>query len=410
MRDFRLVFLFELRETLRKKSLIITTAVLSILVFLAACIPMFMNLGASVEEPVDDPIAEMLFVDAYYVFKNEEDFKILNEVLSIYPDMILSEDDDLQQMVLDGEVNAVIVVESLSSFKYITKDQSITNRDAMTFQALLQVINSNKILEDAGLDTLFIYNTINTPVTMETEILGKNSSLGIPIGMAIMFILYMVILLYGNGVSTSVAREKDSRTMELLITSTSTRDLILGKVFAAGLAGVLQSAIIILGAYLGFKISKGHYPEMILMLLEGQLSFDVIMVYLLFSVVGYILYLFVFAAMGSLVSKVEDVASVTTPITLLFVVAYMIATISFQNPNLKITTISSYIPFISIFTMPIRYMLTTVSFVEIGISVVIMIVTVYLLSILSIKIYRFGSLNYGNKLKLSTVLKGLRKE
>lgn len=410
MRDFRLVFLFELRETLRKKSLIITTAVLSILVFLAACIPMFMNLGSSVEEPIDDPIAEMLFVDAYYVFKNEEDFKILNQVLSIYPDMILNEDDDLQQMVLDGEVNAVIVVESLSSFKYITKDQSLTNSDALTFQALLQVINSNKILEDAGLDTLFIYNTINTPVTMETEILGKNSSLGIPIGMAIMFILYMVILLYGNGVSTSVAREKDSRTMELLITSTSTRDLILGKVFAAGLAGVLQSAIIILGAYLGFMISKGHYPEMILMLLEGQLSFDVIMVYLLFSVVGYILYLFVFAAMGSLVSKVEDVASVTTPITLLFVVAYMIATISFQNPNLKITTISSYIPFISIFTMPIRYMLTTVSFVEIGISVVIMIVTVYLLSILSIKIYRFGSLNYGNKLKLSTVLKGLRKE
>lgn len=418
MRNFLVVLNFELRETLKKKSMIITTIVLAVISFIIACIPMFASFlgndlrtdGANNPGSETPEVTEKAHFDAAYTFANTKDYTILLDYIDIDEADVVADEATLKQMVENGDVEAGFVISSLSSFKHVTIDQSVTNQDAMTFEGILRTVNAEIIFGEYDLDINFIYETINNPIEVELITLGKNSLLGMPIGFIIMFVLYMIILLYGNSVSSSVAREKDSRTMELLITSTDTKQLILGKVLAAGLAGVIQMSVIMLGFVLGFVISKGYYPEILLAMLQGQMSLDVIAVYAIFSVSGYILYLFIFAALGSLVSKVEDVAGVTTPITMLFVIAYLVASMSMQMPDSTITTISSYIPFISIFTMPIRYMLTSVSMIDVFISLAIMLVTCYLLSILSIKIYRYGSLNYGNRLKLRSVLGNLMKE
>ena len=80
-----------------------------------------------------------------------------------------------------------------------------------------------------------------------------------------------------------------------------------------------------------------------------------------------------------------------------------------QMPDNSIIKITSFIPFVSMFTMPIRYMMTTVPLISIVASSLIMILTVVLFAAISIYIYRFGSLNYGNRLTLREVIKSVKR-
>ncbi|HSP21746.1 MAG TPA: ABC transporter permease, partial [Planococcus sp. (in: firmicutes)] len=155
-------------------------------------------------------------------------------------------------------------------------------------------------------------------------------------------------------------------------------------------------------------LNRGNYPEFLLDMLQGTMTIDVVLVYILFSVLGYILYLFIYAALGSLVSKVEDVNSAVTPITFLFILAYLAATFATNAPDNTIVKVTSFIPFISLFTMPIRYMLTSVPVASLLVSSGIMLLTVALFAWLSIHIYKFGALNYGNRLKFKDVIKSFK--
>ncbi len=264
-------------------------------------------------------------------------------------------------------------------------------------------------LDKYGINPDNVYDAQNIVITSSLVALGKDATQGIGFVYIFIIMTYMLILLYGTSVSNSVAREKDSRTMELLITSTEPKTLIIGKVLSAGLVGLLQFAIMGVSAVIGIMINQAYIPQGLLSMIGGNLDAVTLLVFVLFSILGYVLYLFIYAALGSLVSKVEDVSSAVTPITFLFMIAYFVAMAAFNMPDMAYVKISSFIPFTSLFTMPIRYMLTSVSPVELILSLGITVVTMILLAAASIYIYRFGSLNYGNKLKLKDVFKSWRR-
>ena len=217
----------------------------------------------------------------------------------------------------------------------------------------------------------------------------------------------MLVIMYGQMVSTSVAREKDNRTMEILITSTKPDALIVGKVLANGVAGLLQFMFILSVALLGYFLNKPNFPEVVNTMLFGSLSWDSIVVFLVFTALGYLMYLFVYASLGSLVSKLEDVGSSVSIITVLFVVAYMIGILGLNDPTSLMLKVASYFPFTAILSMPIRYFLTEVSVIELTISLILMAVTTWFLAIFSIRIYRLGSLSYGNKMSFVKAVKAV---
>jgi ABC-2 type transport system permease protein len=134
------------------------------------------------------------------------------------------------------------------------------------------------------------------------------------------------------------------------------------------------------------------------------------MVFLIFTFFGYLLYLFIYASLGSLVSKMEDVSSSVAPITLLFIASYIVATLGLQMPEIMIVKIGSYVPFTAILAMPVRYFLTSVSWIELAISLALMTFTAWLFARISIDIYRLGSLNYGNKMSFVKALKLIRED
>ena len=108
--------------------------------------------------------------------------------------------------------------------------------------------------------------------------------------------------------------------MELLITSTRPTQLILGKVTAVGVS-LLQVACIVISGLIGFSIAKGSYPEVVLMVFESSLTPDSIFVMIFFSLFGFFLYTFIYASLGSLVSRIEDLASGVMPITFVAMIA-----------------------------------------------------------------------------------------
>jgi len=271
--------------------------------------------------------------------------------------------------------------------------------------SILQRIQRDKSFMELGIDPMVVDTLSNTPITLHEEVLGKDAQSSFLISYILMFAVYMLVIMYGSFVSTSVAREKDNRTMEILITSTEPSALIIGKVLANAIGGLAQFSVILAAGFIGYFINQSNYPEFISQMLFTGLSWDSVAIFLIFTAIGYLLYLFLYASLGSLVSKVEDVGTSVTPITLLFMVAYLIASVGIQAPTNIFVKIGSFVPFTAILAMPIRYFLTSVPLIELLISMTLMILTSLGLAFLSIKIYRLGSLSYGNKLGFIKALK-----
>lgn len=410
MKQLLNVFRFEFTEMLKRKAVIISTVIIAVIGFAATFAPTLLMNSGTEEDPQAPTETETVFYSGIYIENQSVTDEVKEHFYSMF-DVVtfVGSKDLLQQWIQEERINSGFVIHELDSYTYYSKDESIFSDDKMIFEEVMRNMIVESRFEEAGIDQQQVIDMQNVFFKVDNIQMGKTASNGMFIAYVILFIMYMLILLYGQTVATSVAREKDSRTMELLITSTKPKTLILGKVLAMGALGILQVSIILILFLIGFNINKGNYPVLILTLIQGSMTFDVAMVYILFSVSGYILYLFIFAALGSLVSKVEDVNSVVQPITYIFVIAYMIASFAMQLPASTVVKVSSYIPFVSIFTMPIRNMLTTVGGGEIVVSMIIMILVTFIMAWGSIYIYRFGSLNYGNRIKLSTIFKSLKK-
>ena len=125
-------------------------------------------------------------------------------------------------------------------------------------------------------------------------------------------------------------------------------------------SAILQVAVIGLAGYLGFMLNKDLLPEFIIMALSGTLTKQYIITYIYFSIVGYTLYLFLYASLGSMVSKVEDVSSATAPVVFLFIIGYIVSSFSMSAPNSNLVMIVSLIPFTSVMLMPFRTAIATV--------------------------------------------------
>lgn len=404
MKQLKSVFKFELKGMLTDKTLLITTAIMCVIALVITTVPSFMSWLDSDDEIIDENVEVVETYEIVY-----ESLKLKNALSPELGEQTFLTEEDLVNAISKEEVSSGFVVTDYNSYKYITYDRSMNSYESWDFNERLKLANENKMFLEKGIDVEEVREVLDQPIVEESIFLGKDASSSTTIAFVIIFILYVLILLYGTNVATSVAREKDSRTMELLITSTKPKILILGKVAAVGLTGILQMLTLIITAGIGYIANMSNYPDNITNMIKGSMTLDTLFVYVVFSILGYILYLFIYASLGSLVSKVEDVNKAVAPITFLFLIAYFAAVLAMNAPDTFIIKVSSYIPFISIFTMPVRYMFTTVPLVSILSSIIIMILTVILFAALSIYIYRFGSLNYGNRLTLSEVVRSFKR-
>lgn len=221
------------------------------------------------------------------------------------------------------------------------------------------------------------------------------------LGTVLVVILFLTMVIYGMWVAAGVAAEKETRVMELLISAASPRQLVLGKVLGIGLAGLLQYATILIPALAALALQRPISDALGLHVTTGTpltgLTPVFIAAYGSFFVLGFTLYALIYAAAGSLVSRVEDLQVIALPMSLLGIAGYLQAVLALSGGLSTFMRISSFIPFWSPFVMFTRLTVGRVQPWELALSYGLLIVAIVLVAGLAIRVYAAGVLLYGQR-------------
>lgn len=317
----------------------------------------------------------------------------------------------LQKQITSGDAECAFVLHDLQSYTYYVNNLSMYDTNTAIADAVLQNIYRTNAMLENGLTAEQAGQILSAQIGHDTQSLGKNQTQNFPYTYIMIFALYMVILLYGQMVATNVATEKSSRAMELLITSANPVSMMFGKVIASCLAGLFQLVAVFGTALLGFQLNQSYWGDNAIVKSIFDMPAELFLYMLVFFVLGFFIYAFLYGAIGSTATKLEDINTSVMPITVLFIAAFMVVIFSMTSGDVDNTVmrICSYIPFTSPMAMFTRIAMSTVPVYEILISVVILIGSVIGIGVLSAKIYRVGVLLYGTAPKIGAILKAIRK-
>ena len=412
MKQLWTIFKFELKSYLANKIFIGVTLAVVILTAIVMFFPRVEEMVENIkgeevtEEKEDDEKAVMLIAGAqgelvYEAFAaafNDYEVKVTTDTL-----------DDIKKQITSKEAECAFVIDDITQYTYYVNNKALADHNTVVASEVLQMVYRMSALMNSGLSAEEAEEVMTFNVEYETETLGVDQAQNFFYTYIMIFALYMVIVLYGQLVATNVASEKSSRAMEVLVTSAKPTSMMFGKVLASCTAGFLQLAVVFGFAFFSFNLNKSYWDEM------GTISafFDVpasLLVYMLvFFVLGFLIYAFMFAAISSTASKVEDINTSTMPITLMFVVAFLVVFYGFNNVDGMLMKVVSYIPFTSPMAMFTRIAMSEVAWYEITISIAILVGSVIGIGVLAAKIYRMGVLLYGTQPKPGEILKAVKK-
>lgn len=407
MKNLGNVFRFEFFKLVKSKAFKITTAILSLIIIIGLSVPTIMSafgnplFGDDLEE--EDPFKFGLVIQ-----DNAVDFESLESQFGNNEVIPLESREELSKSVLSEEVEAGFVVSSPTSYEYVVNNASMGSIDEFIIEDALSNLYRKNTLSSMGIDYGQVEEIYNISIASEVTVLGKDSTENFFYTYILIFGLYFLILFYGQVTATSVASEKSNRSMEILVTSTSTESLIFGKVFAAALAGIAQFITILLVAFIAYRLNINAWNNSLDYIFD--VPGNVLGVFAIFGSLGYLLFLFIFGVLGALVSKTEDIGTSSTPITIIFIIGFFISMFGLSNPDMLLVKVASFVPLTSFMAMFVRVTMGTVPPLEIIISLIILAGTTVAFGIIGAKIYRLGTLMYGNPVKIRQAIRLLRED
>lgn len=222
------------------------------------------------------------------------------------------------------------------------------------------------------------------------------------VGLVAVVMIMLAVSMYGNAVLTGVVQEKQTRVAEVLLARMRPRELLAGKVIGIGALGLAQFALIIATGALALTQTRATGTPHVAASLWAWV--------MMWFVLGYAFYSVVYAAFGSLVSRVEDASSASAPISVLLFAGYFAAVIGLQSPDSTAATVLSFLPPSAPFVMPMRLTLTTVPIWEAVTAALLTAGAVWLLVVVAGRIYAGALLRSGTRLPLRLAWRGGRIE
>lgn len=415
MRQFFTVLKFELGNYFKKKSFIISTVIISLLIIVGLSIPNFVDMSSilfdedqnktEAEDIVDEEKSNLAIYDQNNAISNKDTLK------TYFPNSnwkVVKSQDELKKLVEDENVEAGFNVKNLTEYNYIVQNTSLNDVNEEQFNEFLKNEYVKYKTSDEGIDFDKVNSIYNTSIVSNIEILGKDSANNYMYAYILIFALYMMIIMYGQLIAMSVTAEKSNRAIEVLVTSTDTNNLIFGKVIAGAIASIAQVAVIMSSGLISYKLNGKVWNGVLDNIFK--IPSELILTFAIFGILGYIFYSFIFATLGALVSKTEEIGTSVGPVMMIFIVAFIISIFGLSNGNSTLMKVCSYIPFASPMTMIARVGSGSVTSIEFIISSLILIVSTVLVGMGSAKIYRMATLMYGNPVKLKNALKWIKKE
>ena len=403
MRDILTVMKFTIKDMVKRKSFIISTLIILILIIIGFNVP---NLIKMFNE--DNNGNKLLIIDSKNVF--EGTLENLKQMDLGYEFEITNEDlkfEDVKQKIEDKEIKEAIIISPENEkvkISYIVENTTMINEVPEECKNALTSIYSSLKISKLGLSEQQLQSiTPNFEFNLEqTE--EKSASGNILVMMIMSIVLFYAIYFCAYQVSSSITTEKTSKIIETLVTSTSPKTIVLGKTIGIGVVGLAQMTLIVSTALISAKtfLEEG--------LLESVLDMSNITPYLgamtaIYFILGYLAYALLYALTGSTVSKPEDIQSANSPVAILAVIGFYLSYFTMMNPTSKLNVFASLFPISSPFCMPFRIMMGLANTTDVIISIAILIVTIIIIASVAIKIYSNAILNYGTKMSIKDIIK-----
>jgi ABC-2 type transport system permease protein len=227
-------------------------------------------------------------------------------------------------------------------------------------------------------------------------------------GLAFVMIIFTSIMGYGQHLMRAVLEEKNTRIMEVLVSSLTPFQLMMGKILGLGAAGITQ---MVLWGVLGWAVFLvAGSSAFVTGLIENAraLSVSFFLSFGAFFILGYFFYATLFALLGSIVSSEKEAQQFVAPVTLVLIVPIILALYVMQNPDAPLVVAISYVPFLTPTLMVLRSSFTFVPASEIIIGIVIMVASILILGVVTARIFRIGILMYGKRPTLPEIVKWVK--
>jgi ABC-2 type transport system permease protein len=222
--------------------------------------------------------------------------------------------------------------------------------------------------------------------------------------LGMVMVLYVTVLLYGVNVMRSILEEKTSRIMEVMLSTASAKELMAGKILGVGAVGLTQVAI---WAGTALVFSAGPLAAGAA-LLKGVLTIKLLIFFALYFLLGYVLYSTLCAAVGSMVNSEQEAQQLQFLIMMPMILSVIMIMQIFQHPNSPLAFWGSLFPFTAPLVMFTRIAMQEPPMWQIGLSIVLMVATIYGMIWLCGRIYRVGILMYGKKPTLPEIVKWIK--
>ena len=412
MRQFGKILKFELNNYLKNKTFVGVTAFLVAVIAVVMFFPRITSLFES-DAPSQTPEAlPVLLVKAEDPAQAELVRQTFAEAFVDY-DVQLTDQDigQIQERITSGNAEGAFVMTGPVSYTYYVNNLSMYDaNEAIACQVLQRIYQINAMI-GSGMTAEQAGAVMDIQITGTVEMLGKDQMQNFFYTYIMIFALYMVILLYGQMVAMNVATEKSSRAMELLITSAKPTSMMFGKVLASCIAGLAQLIAIFGSALLLYNINREYWGGNGIVESFFNIPPELFGYMLVFFLLGFLIYAFLYGAIASTVSKLEDINTAVQPVTFLFLFGFMVVIFSMTSGNVDnlMMKICSYIPFTSPMAMFTRVAMSTVSWYEIAASIGILAGATVGIGFLAAKIYRTGVLLYGTAPKIGAIIRAVWK-
>lgn len=411
MSKFWIILFHTYLSKIKTKSFIVTTIV-SVVILLGLT-----NMNRIIDAFDKNATQKIVVIDETGLLSSslQEQMKVINKELQIAS--FEGNASEAEKAIKEGEYNGLLILKFNKDKlpEAIYKANSIADAEISSgLETALQQMKTMLTATQINL-TMEQLAKLNEPVQFEKIALEKDAKTEEELDQArglvyvLLFIIYFSVIMYANMIAMEVATEKSSRVMEILISSVSPVKQMFAKILGIGLLSLTQLAIQISVGYFSIKQNissmKGGFFD--------SFGFDnlpvmTIVYAVIFFVLGYFLYATLAAFLGSLVSRIEDVQQMITPMTMLVVAGFMLAMFGLGNPEAGFVRVTSFIPFFTPMLMFLRVGMLSVPLWEVTLGILILVGTIVILGIFGAKVYRGGVLMYGKSNSFKDVKKAIQ--
>jgi len=423
-----------------KKSFIVMTLLIPILIIIVGCIPVLM---AYINSSADTSVTRIAVIDETGKYGGSLQNNTNYRFIPLLGDSHVDPHEFYNQA---GEsLDAVMVIpkdvlegQKVNLYSDKTIDHSTVN---YLTDCLNDTLRQAKIasFNDPDLSTKIEESQVSTEIkSIKWDAKGEeqeqSAEIASVIGMVLAFLTYTFVLSYGAMIMNSVVEEKTNRIVEVIISSCRPMELMMGKIIGVGLVGLTQFAIwaLLLGiggsvlSMFGLAAAGGGVPadagamamgmnvpsessgmESIISALTSINYFSLLGNFVIYFIGGYLLYASLFAGFGSAVDQASDSSQFTMPIIIIMIIALYAGIACIENPSGPMAVWCSIIPFTSPIVMMVRLPFD-VPWWQLILSIVLLYATALGCIWISARIYRTGILLYGKKRSFKEVLKWVK--